>query len=126
MRSKKAISMITALLVLIANFVSICHAGSEQSSKIHFIAQSCDNHKCNESGESHSGAMEKCNNKICSDQSVLGEYITKTPIQLKTFVSPVPVVVIEDLFLLNKQYDLLISIPYSPPDPFQHSAVLRI
>jgi len=126
MRSNKAISIITATLVLIANFVSLCDAGRDNSSKVHFIAQSCDNHKCNDSRESHSCALEKCDHEICSDQSVLGEYISKASIQLETIVSPLPVLIIEYLFFSSKQSDLLISIAWSPPDPVQHSTVLRI
>lgn len=125
MRFNKAISTLMAFLILSASFVTICDAGDFRSAKIHLIADPCDNHECSRNAESDACAMDESPHGICTDQSPLGEFITKTLIQFEAVV-PASSLVIDELFEAINQSNPKLSLLLPPIIPAQRSTVLRI
>jgi hypothetical protein len=125
MRNDKIISLLIALLIPVCSLTTQCCDNASQIQEIHFVAQPCSSHDCDRHDKPHGCTSENCQHKICSDQSALGEYVSKNQVMFEAVLSAPEKFV--DLFLLpgNKTFSH-VSFLIPPLIPDRHSTVLRI
>ncbi len=117
-------SLLLAFLITGTGFVSLCHAHEGHTAEIHFIADSCGSHDCSRTQQAHGCEEEPCQHQICSDESVLEEYLPNGPLQIEVVIAP-PLLIIDNLLsdIQTTPFPALIIPPLISP---QRSPVLRI
>jgi hypothetical protein len=125
MRFNKTISIVMAFMIMSASFMTLCPACEGPETTVHFIAESCESHQCEQNAESHSCAPENCRHEICSDQSIHDEYLPNSSIQIDAVI-PLAVLTIDDLFPPDKKSVPPEHFQIPPLIPSRSSTVLRI
>jgi hypothetical protein len=127
MRSNKAISLIMALLIMSASFITLCPASQNESPKVHLITDPCKSHDCHRNEPASNCNKEFCDHQTCNDKHLFDEINIQNN-RFSILIISVPIIFAKHFFELPVAASISVNqnIPSRFPPSLILTTVLRI